>query len=207
MSCKKSSNKTECKYHKITIPVKPYIKKFCKFLYGETALADKNSTLGLICQTSLTKQLYDNRHQLKSFESKGYSSVYTIQINRWQFDRIGFGLTDQAINNINHFLENYFQESLYIWCANRVDEFNRYAGYRTHIEDFAEHYELDLFEDISMDALQKMEYRFRTRKQKEEQKRYKIFCANLSAPENKPIKVKVNNLRPVFSRVENQHHL
>lgn len=165
-------------------------------------MADKNSALGIVCQSSLTKELYDNRHHLKDLVERGYTSTYTICINNWQFNGLGFDISPQAINNINRFLENYFQESLYIWCANRVDEFNRYAGYKSYIEDFAEYYELDLFEDITLDALLKMEYRMRVRKQNEEKKRYNVFFANLSAPKSDTVKAKISQLRPVFSKVD-----
>ena len=61
---------------------------------------------------------------------------------------------------INRYFGNQFEEDLYHFCQRNITP-GRYAGYDRALDLFAKRYDIEFEEDITFEALKKMEYRYR----------------------------------------------
>lgn len=166
--------KSAGKYYTVSLPCKRHIEKFVRAIFGDEAIrADHSSTLGCFVLVSLEKEIYDSRNVTEDFQYKGMEGSVPIQVSQYVWQTIGFEIAPEKQLIINRFLENYFKESLYLYCAARAKEEGRFKGYDKLIYEFAKKFNLVLdagvgeVEDISYEGLKKMEYRYRTKRMEE----------------------------------------
>ncbi|HYD21538.1 MAG TPA: hypothetical protein VEB40_08690 [Flavipsychrobacter sp.] len=173
-------------YYTLKVPCKPYIRKFATALFGDPIKADNKTTIGIIVIQSLEKNVYENRSirdwYYKLF-MKERPDLLEIEITKWQFAAIGSEFPRASMLTINRFLENSFDENLYLYTNAHIDNGKRYNGKEQSLISFAEKYGIEIAVDsedegdITIDALKKKESRYRNRLKKK-----KEFFANLSLP-------------------------
>lgn len=149
---------SEKKHYLVTLPCKTYIRKYIQCIYGNPVKATFEHSLGIMINLSLSKDIYLDRKLSNSFIHKHYTDKLPIIVNRWQWDRLGFDIQNGKIHLINLFMENLFKEHLFMWVDSGVQI---HRERRLLIEQFAALNFIETDEDISFDALKKMEYRKR----------------------------------------------
>lgn len=159
-------------HYTIQLPCKPYIKKFAAHLFGDPVKADSKTTLGIIIVQSIEKNVYESRNIREWYYRmfmKERPALLDIHINQFQFTAIGNELPRASLLVVNRFLENSFDEFLYLYTSAHIDEEKRYNGKEQALIRFAEKYGLEVAVDadddgdITLDALKKKENRFRSR--------------------------------------------
>jgi hypothetical protein len=151
------------RYALVSIPVKPYIKRFVTKLYGSPVQANNKSTLGILINLTLEKQTYEQAFS-QSFTDRYYTDQLQISISAWQFTNKGFDIPPPKVKVINKIMEQRFEEAMLDFVSTRINQPG--AERRRLIEAFAEHYGISLEEDISLDALVKTERRMRSAQEK-----------------------------------------
>jgi len=146
------------KYYLVKVPCKRYIRKFITSIFGDPVKADRSSSVGCFLNSILTKNTYESRNIGDVFDTKYMHDHIPFMINKFQFTHIGFDVPKDKVLELNRYLENMFEEMLYSYCHVRID-IN--PERKKLIEEFVRLYKIEVDEDISMDALVKMEYRFR----------------------------------------------
>lgn len=149
------------RYHSLKIPIKPYLRKYAHRLYGPDIFANRETALGALICLSLEKEIYESRHQQSEKKRNLYTDALPVFVSDWHWTAIGFEVSPEAVAIINSFLENLFNESLYMYCTIHSSEAGRYKGFNKAYYKFCIDYGLDIDTDITMDALKKKEYRYR----------------------------------------------
>lgn len=121
---------------------------------------------------SLSKNAYENRW-FNDEKGKSYLVTHNQQleycITKWQFTNLGADIPRMSILQINRFLENLFDQSLYLHVKARLKDDREMKGWKDALLSFAEEYNLVLDpdigekEDITYEGLKKKEYRYRSR--------------------------------------------
>lgn len=161
----------------VTIPTSPYIKAFVTKLYGDTIRINNKTSLGSYLIGVLTKKSIDVKciQDKKDLRFKFFVDKLSCVAPFSQMDNYGYNLSENHIIQINRYIENLFEETLYFYVQNRINKNNRYSGIEKAIENFVEEYNLP--ENVTMDCLKKIEYRYR-------KKIESISIPTLSAPKN-----------------------
>lgn len=143
----------------LDMPCKGYIKKYYNSLYGDPVVLNHSSDFG---DTILTKMastpLSQVNKKILTIAQKDYNQEMKFQLPLDMLYRITTVLTEQQAYTINRYLENVFETDLCM-IVSIAGVFG--VEKKTAIERFANKYEIHLEEDITYEALQKKEYRFR----------------------------------------------
>lgn len=127
--------KTADKYFTVSIPCKAYIAKYVKFLHGSKVIrADQYTTVGFCVKMCLEKKVYESRNISNSACHRGMDDSITIQINRFLYIGVGFGINTESILQINKFLEQQFQEALFVHCSAHMRATSYNQGYKEALE-------------------------------------------------------------------------
>ncbi len=157
------------------LPVKKYIQKYLTSLHGETIPAIMETDIGFVVLSTLTSRLdgkvcrgYNNQWR------DPYQATVTFTIPFHYFYLAKKQVSVYTTILLNRYFENKFEEAL----CNHVEK-QGFAGQKlkASIESFARQYNIEIEEDISYEALKKMEYR--SRKKNEE-----LFVRRLSPAKN-----------------------
>jgi hypothetical protein len=81
-----------------------------------------------------------------------------------QVRAFGSGLTPDGIILLNRCWDQEFEEYLYDYCRKHIRQNTRYPGFKNVLEQFADELSLVIDQDITMDCLDKIEYRTRLKK-------------------------------------------
>jgi hypothetical protein len=159
----------------IDIPCKGYIKKYYNCIYGNPVMLDHSSDFGDTILTKMsTTPLSQVSKKILSIAPKDNNDVMKFQLPVDTFYRINTELSEQQVYSINRYLENVFETDLCvivgIASAFMVER-------KMAIERFANKYGIVLEEDITYEALQKKEYRYRKSSTAKN-----IFLLQLSSP-------------------------
>lgn len=161
------------KFFTFRLPTKKYIHKYLTAIHGETIPAVMETDIGFVVLSTLTSKLdgkvcrgYNNQWK------DPYQATLTFTIP-FHF----FYLTKKEISVytcilLNRYFENKFEDAL---CQHVEKEMAMGKKLKQAIEDFAGLYAIEVEEDISFEALKKMEYR--SRKKNEE-----LILRRLSSP-------------------------
>jgi len=92
---------------------------------------------------ALEKNVYENRwfkeDKWASFQ-RTHSDVIECSLTQFQFENFGTDLRKEAILQINRFLENSFDDFLYLYVSTRLVKHTRYNGTKDRVLSFAEKY-------------------------------------------------------------------
>jgi hypothetical protein len=159
----------------IDVPCKGYIKKYYNCIYGDPVPLSHASDFG---DTILTKMaatpLSQVNKKILNIAFRDFDQQLKFQLPLDTFYRIDVRPTEQQVYGINRYLENVFETDLcmIVTCAGIFGVEKKRA-----IERFAEKFGIRLEEDISYEALQKKEYRYRKSSTAKN-----IFLLQLSSP-------------------------
>jgi hypothetical protein len=145
----------------VTIPTSPYVKAFISQLYGDPIRINNKTTIGSFLIGTLSKTSMPAKHSQESrdIRFKFFIDSLTCVASLSDMPVYGFRLTENHIIQINRYLENIFDEQLYFYVQRRINASSRYAGYDKAYEAFITEYNMP--ENVTMDLLKQIEYRFR----------------------------------------------
>ena len=151
----------------VQIPTSPYLKHFICKEFGHPIQINNQSLIGVFMIGILEKQ---NFHVHMPQEQKNYRYLYftekiTCIAPLSLIRNFGFTVKEDHVIQLNRFFEEYFDHELYLYVKRNTKQGHRYAGYKQAIESFAALYHIVLEETISFEALKKMEYRYRIKKE------------------------------------------
>lgn len=162
------------KYFRIGIKVEPYVKKYVESIYGEFMVISMKNPASMVIYGFLTKKnmsvLPEKQENIDSKSVKLTSSIY-IGIQRKDTYRHGIYVNPKAHFMINRFFAQRITENIHI-LANSYQSIGKTRV--EAIENFCKLYNIEIDEDVSMDALKKNDYRF-GENIKEIQEQKKVF--------------------------------
>ncbi|MGN6476261.1 MAG: hypothetical protein ACTHKV_03470 [Flavipsychrobacter sp.] len=143
----------------LDMPCKGYIRKYYNCLYGDPVLLNHSSDFG---DTILTKMastpLSQVNKKILNISTRDYNATIRFQLPVDTLYRINTELSDQQVYSINRYLENVFETDLCI-IVSVASVFG--VEKKQAIERFANKFGIQIEEDVTYEALQKKEYRFR----------------------------------------------
>lgn len=146
----------------IHLPCKTYIRKYIIAHYTQINLPADNTFADVIL-AMLTSTLPTKLGKLQLDEQLArYTDKLPIRLQFNLFYRVQHQITLHNTIRLNRYFQNLFKEDL----CNTVERIHRFTGIdrRTAIEYFAANHGIDVEIDITMEALVKMEQRYRTDK-------------------------------------------
>jgi len=151
-------------HYNIHIPVKPHIKKFIAIKEGDPVMPIKRSWLWMVIRPHLQYKVSDNlAHSVRKRILAGFSGNITLRVSISKVKSYGLHPRTASIVLINQFLDQYFAKELCWFVEGSKKNTGRYKGYKKAITQFCKKYNIELEEDISMNALEKLYGRHRDR--------------------------------------------
>ncbi|MEJ7830818.1 MAG: hypothetical protein WKF91_21615 [Segetibacter sp.] len=149
------------KHFELTIPTKPYLKKYLQALYGEPLFFTINNHFGICIAAFLWRPIqFHHRKELLKIRTDKFEDKLTINLPMAFLTarQSGFYISDNHIITLNKLFENRFEEDLWRFCmAMNL----RKRETKDAIEDFCYVYKISIDDDITFEALKKKEWRFR----------------------------------------------
>jgi hypothetical protein len=145
--------------YSVDMPCKGYIRKYFNCLYGNPVPLEYSSDFGDTILTKMsTSPLSRVNKKILTIAFKDLNQELKFQLPIDMLHRVENNLSEQQIYYINRYLENIFETDLcmVVNCAGIFGVEKKVA-----IERFANRFDIQLEEDITYEALQKKEYRFR----------------------------------------------
>lgn len=164
------------KHFTFRLPVKKYIEKYLTTIYGPTIPAQMETDIGFVILNTLSSRLDAKvcRGYNKLLHTGSMGSI-TFTISYHYFYYTKKQLTVHTAILLNRYLEKKFEDDLVRFM--QVQKIYAKCSYKKSLEAFAKLYNIELDEDITFDALIKMEYRSR-------QKNIELFLRRLSDEKN-----------------------
>lgn len=164
--------------YSVSLPVKPYVKKYVETVEGNPILFNGKSMLCMIIRAFL-----QNKKSTGLSKAKLQTSVTTrtaqieIIIPTAYINVIGVSVSDDGVVIINRWLEEVFERALRQFIKQHTKAAGRYKGFKNAYEAFADFYNIEIEEDITLDGLQKMDYRFRKKGDDDNKNNNNFFSA------------------------------
>ncbi len=149
------------KHFELTIPTKPYLKKYLHSLYGDPLIFTIENHFGICIAAFLHRPLlFHHRKELLKMRTDKFEATLTIRLPFTILTerRGGYDISDRYIITLNKLFENRFEEDLWRFC---IAMNLRKIETKDAIELFCSIYNISIDEDITFDALKKKEWRFR----------------------------------------------
>jgi len=149
----------------VKIPMPSYLAKFVLARYGNNKAIDiENSntistTIYSLLQKPYIKTLESNK--AKEITVINYTSYIQCVAPLSLIRDIGFIITNDQVIQFNRFVDDLFEEYLYIFVQKNTKQNQRYCGFKEAIELFAQIHNIEIDVDITFDTLKKAEYRHR----------------------------------------------
>lgn len=149
------------KYFTLKILTKAYLKKYIHSLYGKTVIFSTTNQFGTIMMALLDRPniVRESKDKIKmkldeyDIELQIFCPIWFIKKNMY-----GFDISEHNVIALNKFIEQRFTEDLFKFCY----LFNKCGiSLDDAIEEFCKCHDIEIDEDITMDALKKKEYRYR----------------------------------------------
>lgn len=146
-------------FFSLYLPTKTYTKKYILANYGDPVFVDLNNDVGFIILTSITSTITGKlaRGYILDRCIDRYAEKLQFMIPYHYYSLANHDLSQLQQILINRYFENKFEEELVKFVAGRDPG----TLIRNSIEQFCKKYNIIIEEDISSDALIKMEWRHR----------------------------------------------
>lgn len=148
-------------YFTLKILTKAYLKKYIHSLYGRTVIFSTANQFGTIILALLDKPstIRERKEKIKmkldeyNVELLIFCPIWFIKKNMY-----GFDISDNHMISLNKYIEQRFTEDLFKFCfiLNKCG-----VSLEDAIEEFCKCHNIEIDDDITMDALKKKEYRYR----------------------------------------------
>ena len=149
----------------VRIPTKPYIRKFIGKMYGTPITLSYWNPLATFVLSLLDKERFDinmnsekTRSQIASFTDE---ILFCAPMKTMYYK--GHSIDPNKIIAVNRFLDDLFARVLCQYCQLNVSDGK--TRYDQAIVDFMRGCEIEIDQDITMDALKKIEYRYRKKQE------------------------------------------
>lgn len=168
----------------IEVPTKSYLRKYITAKNGGDLQLNYNTTLGTLVLCLLEKDYFsiNMNTESKDVRISYMTDKITFVVRASTMYYKGFSLSNDKIIAINRYMENEFAEELHKYCQGNIEKRDWRPGRNKAVYTFAEKYGIDLYEDISFEALKKAEYRFRIRSEKKPEKIIQSFVHSIILP-------------------------
>ncbi|RYZ63039.1 MAG: hypothetical protein EOO14_00380 [Chitinophagaceae bacterium] len=153
----------------IHLPVKAYVKKYLHQKYGSPlTLSAGNVFSDVFLAMLLVPAPIKNQRRELDLQLNRYTEKVQVKIPIDLLYRVPNDLTEHSTGRLNRFFENMFKED---FCE-KVEHLVSFGKIerQTAMEHFCVLYGFEMEEDISFDALKKMEWRYRKEKAEKMQK-------------------------------------
>lgn len=176
------------KFASVSIPTKTYLKKYLHYKLGENIFAAGSHHIQKFLTILLEKRVYNYNFTALNTQ---YQDKLTIFVSLNTFKNVGFGMNPAHVIDFNNYVEELFDDDLYNFCKLYLSTYKvagsaitRFATENNinlscrqrrtftkepHLEDarheFAKQIGLEVGDDISFEALKKMEYRARKKRE------------------------------------------
>lgn len=145
----------------ISIPTKPYLKKYLHANYGDPAVFGFDDEFGPFIALALDKNVFSDRNYQvihKAFDK--YTEQLTCFLPKsWiKHYRYGTGIAPKKVVALNKLLEKFFEKELAMYCKVHT---KHKVERKTAIEDFCKDNGIDIEYDITFENLKKTEFRYR----------------------------------------------
>jgi len=157
------------KHFTICLPTKPFLKKFLEAKFGSPIQFGLDDFFGMVIASVMDKNVYPNRSHKEikvNFDKYDVEAKIFLPFCWLKYYRYGNGVEPKKAVFINKMLEHSFENELYTYVRMHTKKDIRYRGYIPAYESFAQLYNLVIDEDITLENLQKTEYRFRKKIEK-----------------------------------------
>jgi len=146
-------------YHKIPIQVKPHVKKYLQAIYGDAIIISAENPGSMVMYGFLQKKsqsLFTNKVELhKKFIAQN-KTIYLL-IQKRDVYRHGISISEKNHVLVNHFFEQQITQLIHLIANGYV---NIRKTRKKAIEDFCGQYNIEIDEDITMEALTKNDQRY-----------------------------------------------
>lgn len=148
--------------YKISIPTKPYLKKYLENLYGNKIIISPSNYLGITIISLLERGYFEDQYKdfLKYRQFNKYDVKIDLHLPKWYLknSHFGTGLSKENVILINrHFEERFTEELCYFTKLMALSGIEM----KNSIEWFCSFYNIEIDCDITSDAVKKKEYRKR----------------------------------------------
>lgn len=149
------------KYFTLKILTKPYLKKYIHSLYGKTVIFSSANQFGTIMMALLDRpnMVRESKEKIKmrldeyNVELLIFCPIWFIKKNMY-----GFDISENHMISLNKYIEQRFTEDLFKFCyiLNKCG-----VSLEDGMAEFCKCHDIEIDEDITLDALKKKEYRYR----------------------------------------------
>ncbi len=146
-------------YYLLKVPVKKHLQKFIHAQEGPSINNRKQSFVWHIIRPYLTYKVISG-HRYDDI-SKSFPGTISINIPKSNVKIYGLYPRLSTIGFINKVLGMHFGRELSSFVHSYLNNDGRYRGYNSAIIEFCRQHDIIIDEDISMDALKKLEFRHR----------------------------------------------
>ena len=135
-------------------------------MYGDPIVLTSYSHIRKEISILLEKNTYPShsKNQLQ-YKLSSYKSEATIFLPfSWlKNHRYGTGISEKNVVSLNMYIQHHFEISFFVFIMERINNDKRFNGMTNIIEEFANHYNIMIDEDITMDAIVKIAFRLRNK--------------------------------------------
>jgi hypothetical protein len=148
----------------LTIPVKKHIQKFVTASEGDVISLRNHSFICYLLRPYFTYKIHSGHHYQDI--SKSFPGTIKIKLVKSNVRIYGLQPRLSQIGFINKVLSMHIARELTLHVQLFLKKEGRYRGYNEALRDFCTRHNIIIDEDISLDALQKLEYRGRKKNKK-----------------------------------------
>jgi hypothetical protein len=182
----------------VIVPTKTYLRKYLHAQYGNPIKLDYLTTLGNLVLCLLDNKTFtinvSEKYKEQRIQYMNDEVHFTAPISTMYWK--GFTLSKDKIIAVNRFIENDFVRELSFYCKSNLKNRAWRPGIKEAIYSFCQEHQIEMDEDVTFDALQKSEFRYRKREeQRKEKKLHNILPKNVHQ-QNRPLQ---SILFPSFS--------
>lgn len=149
-------------YYVLKVPVKKHLQKFIHSQEGFPINNREQSFVWHIIRPYLQYKVLSG-HRYDDI-NKSFPGYISINIPKSNVRVYGIYPRMSTIGFINKVLSMHFGRELSFYVTNFLTREGRYRGYNSAIESFCQLHNIIIEEDISLDALKKMEFRYRKKR-------------------------------------------
>ncbi|MFC4230599.1 hypothetical protein ACFOW1_01765 [Parasediminibacterium paludis] len=153
----------------IKLPTNAYLQKFLHSIYGPKIIINTNDSIGMFISAMLDKNVYPDKNRKiihKAFSK--YEHNVDLYVSKHWLKKYYYGtaLPNKQAVYVNRFLFHMFERELYMYCETlAAAKITRQQS----LEMFCNKHNIVIDEDITMDNIVKIEYRYREKIERKNQ--------------------------------------
>lgn len=150
-------------YYFLSIPVKRHIAKFINSTEGDHIVINNKNYYWTLIRPYITYRI--NTGHKTTITDTSFGKI-KIKLPQSKMRAYGVQPRPGTVGAINQVLNDYFSLELSYFVHTWLKNDGRYKGFKSAIHEFCKMHNIVIDEDISFDALKKLEFRNRYRRKK-----------------------------------------